>query len=266
MTLERTPPELAGDIADRGIVLAGGGALLEEPRHPAARGDRPAGVPRRGPALGGGHRRRQGAGVARHPPAGLPPGLRSTEYRRGLHAPPARPHRLVRPSWSDRLARPWGVRRRPMDGSGTLVSLLTGLGLAGAAGLNAYIPLLGVALLGRAHLLTLVRAVRSADASGGHWRPAAPARAGGGGGQGARCGPRERRGADLHPARGGGASLPRRERCSRAGAAAGAAHRRAHHRLRSPRDQGGGAARRSMWRRWAWGRRWCRWSRTSSPQ
>jgi rod shape-determining protein MreB len=29
MTLERTPPELAGDIADRGIVLAGGGALLK---------------------------------------------------------------------------------------------------------------------------------------------------------------------------------------------------------------------------------------------
>jgi len=27
-TLERTPPELAADIADRGIVLAGGGALL----------------------------------------------------------------------------------------------------------------------------------------------------------------------------------------------------------------------------------------------
>jgi rod shape-determining protein MreB len=27
--LERTPPELAGDIADRGIVLAGGGALLK---------------------------------------------------------------------------------------------------------------------------------------------------------------------------------------------------------------------------------------------
>jgi rod shape-determining protein MreB len=27
-TLERTPPELAGDIAERGIVLAGGGALL----------------------------------------------------------------------------------------------------------------------------------------------------------------------------------------------------------------------------------------------
>ncbi|HWV37383.1 MAG TPA: rod shape-determining protein [Vulgatibacter sp.] len=29
VTLERTPPELAGDIADRGIVLAGGGALLK---------------------------------------------------------------------------------------------------------------------------------------------------------------------------------------------------------------------------------------------
>src|SRR5512132_4352401 len=29
LTLERTPPELAGDIADRGIVLAGGGALLK---------------------------------------------------------------------------------------------------------------------------------------------------------------------------------------------------------------------------------------------
>src|SRR5574342_606371 len=29
VTLERTPPELAGDIADRGIVLPGGGALLK---------------------------------------------------------------------------------------------------------------------------------------------------------------------------------------------------------------------------------------------
>jgi rod shape-determining protein MreB len=27
-TLEKTPPELAGDISERGIVLAGGGALL----------------------------------------------------------------------------------------------------------------------------------------------------------------------------------------------------------------------------------------------
>jgi rod shape-determining protein MreB len=28
MALERTPPELSADIGDRGIVLAGGGALL----------------------------------------------------------------------------------------------------------------------------------------------------------------------------------------------------------------------------------------------
>jgi rod shape-determining protein MreB len=28
-TLERTPPELAADIADKGIVLTGGGALIE---------------------------------------------------------------------------------------------------------------------------------------------------------------------------------------------------------------------------------------------
>ena len=28
MTLERTPPELAADIVDRGIIVAGGGALL----------------------------------------------------------------------------------------------------------------------------------------------------------------------------------------------------------------------------------------------
>ena len=29
MALEQTPPELAGDIVDRGIVLTGGGALLK---------------------------------------------------------------------------------------------------------------------------------------------------------------------------------------------------------------------------------------------
>jgi rod shape-determining protein MreB len=28
MTLERTPPELSSDLIDRGIILAGGGALL----------------------------------------------------------------------------------------------------------------------------------------------------------------------------------------------------------------------------------------------
>jgi rod shape-determining protein MreB len=48
-TLERTPPELASDIVDRGIVLVGGGALLrdfdqllrEETKLPIVRGDDP---------------------------------------------------------------------------------------------------------------------------------------------------------------------------------------------------------------------------------
>jgi rod shape-determining protein MreB len=30
MALERTPPELGADLADRGIVLTGGGALLRD--------------------------------------------------------------------------------------------------------------------------------------------------------------------------------------------------------------------------------------------
>ena len=51
MTLERTPPELAGDIADRGIVLAGGGALLKNLDTLLREETGPAGVPRRGPAL-----------------------------------------------------------------------------------------------------------------------------------------------------------------------------------------------------------------------
>jgi rod shape-determining protein MreB len=33
MTLEKTPPELAADIVDRGIVLVGGGALLRDFDH-----------------------------------------------------------------------------------------------------------------------------------------------------------------------------------------------------------------------------------------
>jgi actin-like ATPase involved in cell morphogenesis len=31
VVLERTPPELSADIADKGIVLAGGGALIKNP-------------------------------------------------------------------------------------------------------------------------------------------------------------------------------------------------------------------------------------------
>lgn len=41
------------------------------------------------------------------------------------------------------------------EGQALWTHLLTGLGLAGAAGLNAYVPLLGVAVLARLHVLTL---------------------------------------------------------------------------------------------------------------
>jgi hypothetical protein len=41
------------------------------------------------------------------------------------------------------------------ESSALWIHLLSGLGLAGAAGLNAYVPLLGVALLARAQVLTL---------------------------------------------------------------------------------------------------------------
>ena len=42
-TLDKTPPELAADIMDRGIVLAGGGALLHGPRRAAPPRDADAG-------------------------------------------------------------------------------------------------------------------------------------------------------------------------------------------------------------------------------
>ncbi len=37
--LEKTPPELAADIIDRGVILTGGGALLARTRQTALRGD-----------------------------------------------------------------------------------------------------------------------------------------------------------------------------------------------------------------------------------
>ena len=42
VTLDKTPPELAADIMEQGIMLAGGGALLARPRRPAAARDRHA--------------------------------------------------------------------------------------------------------------------------------------------------------------------------------------------------------------------------------
>ena len=41
-TLDKTPPELAADIIERGIVLTGGGALLAWPRCSARQRDRHA--------------------------------------------------------------------------------------------------------------------------------------------------------------------------------------------------------------------------------
>ena len=57
-SLEQTPPELAADIKDRGIVLTGGGALLQGPARAAAGADRPAHQPHGRPAVlrGAGHR------------------------------------------------------------------------------------------------------------------------------------------------------------------------------------------------------------------
>ena len=65
-TLDKCPPELAGDVMDRGIALTGGGALLrglderlrEETGHADARG--------RQPARFGGARHRQVRGGLRH--------------------------------------------------------------------------------------------------------------------------------------------------------------------------------------------------------
>ena len=44
-TLDKTPPELASDIMDRGIMLAGGGSLLQGLHGAPARGDADAGAP-----------------------------------------------------------------------------------------------------------------------------------------------------------------------------------------------------------------------------
>ena len=79
-TLDQTPPELAGDIMDRGIVLTGGGALLrgldERIRHETGMPVHVAEDPldSRGP------RRRQVRGGVRGPPAGA--GLRPQAVRR----------------------------------------------------------------------------------------------------------------------------------------------------------------------------------------
>ena len=79
-TLDKTPPELAADIMDRGIVLAGGGALLQRPRRAAAPRDADAGPPGGEPAdVRRGRLRPQPRGVRGDPP------------QRPRAAPPQRP-------------------------------------------------------------------------------------------------------------------------------------------------------------------------------
>ena len=51
IALENTAPELAADIVDQGIVLTGGGALIQGLDDHLQRGDRPAGEHRRGSAV-----------------------------------------------------------------------------------------------------------------------------------------------------------------------------------------------------------------------
>ena len=73
-TLDKTPPELASDIMDRGIVLAGGGALLtgldERLRHETEMPVHLAETPLTCVAVGSG---RQPRGVRDHPPREPPP-------------------------------------------------------------------------------------------------------------------------------------------------------------------------------------------------
>ena len=68
-TLDKTPPELAADIMDRGIVLAGGGALLQGLDERVRSRDADAGAPRGEPAdLRRGRLGAQPRGVRRDPP------------------------------------------------------------------------------------------------------------------------------------------------------------------------------------------------------
>ena len=70
-TLDKTPPELAADIMDRGIVLAGGRRAAQRPRRPAPRRDADAGPARRVAAhVRRGRLRPEPRGVRGHPPLG----------------------------------------------------------------------------------------------------------------------------------------------------------------------------------------------------
>ena len=93
VTLDRTPPELAADIMEQGIVLTGGGALLhglESRLHPGD-GHAHRGGPR--PAQLRGHRQRAVPGGVRGPEAG--------------------PHHLVGPLTAGAAVLSWRCRGAP---------------------------------------------------------------------------------------------------------------------------------------------------------
>ena len=94
-TLDKCPPELSGDVMDRGIVLTGGGALLrgldERLKHETGH----AGPHHRQPAALGGDRVRQ--------------------VRRGVRGPPAGPHLRAAPLAADRHGA--GFPAAPADAS-----------------------------------------------------------------------------------------------------------------------------------------------------
>jgi rod shape-determining protein MreB len=109
--LEQTPPELGADIADRGMMLTGGGALLRDLDRLLRRGDRPAGAGGRGPA-----------------------DLRGARLWHG--ARPPRPHRL---DLHQRLRSPRGARHA---GSSTALAVPPGPDRAQqAADLRGWRPL-----------------------------------------------------------------------------------------------------------------------------
>jgi rod shape-determining protein MreB len=106
--LEQTPPELCSDVAERGIVLTGGGALLRDIDKLISRGDRPARAgrrrsadlrrPRRRPRAGTDRRTRRDSGLGSGAESGLAahPGLPDPDldeaHRPGLASAQSRVH------------------------------------------------------------------------------------------------------------------------------------------------------------------------------
>ena len=99
-TLERTPPELAADVAQRGIMLAGGGSLLRGFDERRPRGDEDARVPRRLAADLRGARLRP-----------LARGVRSDAQRRRRPPPPGQPTLAAQSAAASRASW-WRMRSR----------------------------------------------------------------------------------------------------------------------------------------------------------